>query len=76
MCDQEHETLATSSGLGSITLCACGTVSLHIGGISVRMELTAFAQTAEMCRVALAALEVQAQSLRAARAANASQMTH
>jgi hypothetical protein len=78
MCDQEtkHQTLASASGLGSVTLCACGTVTLHVGGISVRMEPTAFAQTAEMCRTALAALEVQAQLLQAARAGNSSLMTH
>lgn len=65
MCDQQnsHETLATCPGLGSITLCSCGTVSLHVGGISVRMELSAYMQVAKMCHLAMLSLNSQVQSM-------------
>jgi hypothetical protein len=51
MCDAENQqqTLAIAPGLGSITLCACGTISLHVGGVSVRMAASAFAQPEQMC---------------------------
>jgi hypothetical protein len=60
MCtEDQNQTLATSSGLGSITVCGCGTISVHVGGVSVRMELSAFVQTAEMFRMAIAQLETR-----------------
>jgi hypothetical protein len=78
MCDQDNQpqTLATVQGLGSITLCPCGTVSINVGGVSVRLEPSAFAQTAEMCRIALAALKVEALALQSAAANSPSGMTH
>jgi hypothetical protein len=78
MCDEdtERQTLATAPGLGCITLCSCGTVSLSVGGVSVRMELTAFVQTAEMCRTAMEALKLQAQALQSDARNNLSRMTH
>jgi hypothetical protein len=64
MCTEDkHQTLASSPGLGSISVCGCGTLSLHVGGVSVRMDLTAFVQTAEMFRIAVANLEAQARTL-------------
>jgi hypothetical protein len=45
--------LATTDSLGSVTLCDCGTVSLHLGGVSVRLELADFAQAAAMCQAAM-----------------------
>jgi hypothetical protein len=77
MCDTNNDpqTLATAAGLGSITICSCGTISLHIGGVSLRLDSTAFTLTAEMCRNALAALEHQASALQSMRP-TASQMTH
>ena len=76
MCDQrpDNETLATCPGLGSITLCACGTVSLHVGGVSVRMELAAFMQAAKMCHLAMLALDPQIRAL--AQAPSVSAITH
>jgi hypothetical protein len=76
MCDEnrEIETLATCTGLGSITLCSCGTVSLHVGGISVRLELTAFMQTAKMCHLAMLELDSQVRAM--AQTAAASTVTH
>jgi hypothetical protein len=63
MCSEDkHQTLASSAGLGSISVCGCGTLSLHVGGVSVRMDLTAFVQTAEMFRIAIAHLENQAKT--------------
>jgi hypothetical protein len=61
MCDEQtpHETLAACPGLGSITLCSCGTVSLHVGGISVRMEMSAYMQVAKMCHLAMLSLNDQ-----------------
>jgi hypothetical protein len=61
MCDEQpqNETLATCPGLGSITVCPCGTVSLHVGGVSVRMELSAYMQMARMCHVAMLSLDSQ-----------------
>jgi hypothetical protein len=64
MCPEDkHQTLASSTGLGSITVCGCGTLSLHVGGVSIRMDLTAFVHTAEMFRIAVANLEAQARTL-------------
>jgi hypothetical protein len=78
LCDEETERqiLATAAGLGNITLCPCGTISLNVGGVSVRMELTAFAQTAEMCRTAILALDGQARALQALGLKKQSLMTH
>jgi hypothetical protein len=78
MCDEmiEQQTLASAPGLGSITLCPCGTISLHVGGISVRMELSAFLQTGQMYVAAMASLEQQAQTLQAAPGKNQSRLTH
>jgi hypothetical protein len=45
MCDVNHEIQGlSSSSVGSVTLCDCGTVSLHVGGVSVRMEMNVFAE--------------------------------
>ena len=78
ICDEEtkRQTLATAVGLGSITLCPCGTISLNVGGISVRMELTAFIQTEEMCREAMAALKLQARAIQSITPKKPSLMTH
>ena len=65
MCDQdlERQTLAACASLGSITLCPCGTVSLNVGGVSVRMELSAFVQAARMCHTAVVALDNEVRAL-------------
>ncbi len=41
-------TLANTEGLGSVTMCGCGVVSLHLRGISLRMELAAFHELEKM----------------------------
>jgi hypothetical protein len=77
MCTEDkHQTLASSAGLGSISVCGCGTLSLHVGGVSVRMDLKAFVQTAEMFRIAIAHLEDQARNLQPSTAKNPSLLTH
>ncbi len=57
------ETLASCEGLGSITLCPCGTVSMHVGGVSVRMEMRAFMQAARMCHMAMLSLDGHVRAL-------------
>ena len=74
--EDKQETLASSRGLGSISVCACGTLSLHVGGVSIRMDLTAFVQTAEMFRIAVANLEGQARALQLATTKIPSLLTH
>jgi hypothetical protein len=77
MCPEDkHQTLASSAGLGSISACGCGTLSLHVGGVSIRMDLTAFVQTAEMFRIAVAHLEAQARTLQPPAAKAPSLLTH
>jgi len=70
------ETLATSTGLGSITLCSCGTVSLHVGGVSVRMEMGAFMQAARMCHIAMLALDGQVRAMAQAATGKPNIVTH
>lgn len=77
MCPEDkHQTLASSAGLGSIAVCGCGTLSLHVGGVSLRMDLTAFVQTAEMFRIAVAHLEAQARNLQPSATKAPSLLTH
>ncbi len=77
MCDQQskNETLATCPGLGSITVCPCGTVSLHVGGVSVRMEMSAYMQVAKMCHIAMLSLDNQFRTMTQT-ATNVSTVTH
>jgi hypothetical protein len=64
MCNVNHDIQGlASSNVGSVTLCGCGTVSLHVGGISVRMEMSVFAETVAMCQHAMRSLPVPAVSL-------------
>ena len=78
MCDQRqgYEMLAESDGLGSVALCGCGTVSLHVQAMSLRMDLKAFAQATAMMQSALAALEQKAVALAAVEARPGSAMLH
>jgi hypothetical protein len=47
---------------------------MHVGGVSVRMELGAFMQVAKMCHLAMLALEPQVRVL--AQTQSASAVTH
>ena len=70
------QSLAHQEGLGSISLCSCGTVSLHIGGVSIRMELSTFVQTVEMCQQGMKALKMEALTLLKTSRAPVSTTTH
>jgi len=74
--DTQRQILATTAGLGGVTLCPCGTISLSVGGVSVRMDIATFARTAEMCRTAIAALELHARALQSMEPKKQSMMTH
>ncbi len=77
MCDKAvHDTLATCPGLGSITLCPCGTVSVHVGGVSVRMEIGAYMQMAKMCHLAMLSLDGQVRAMTQAATTAGSTVTH
>lgn len=60
----EHETtetgakrIATAEGLGNVTMCDCGTLSLNIQAMSLRLDLKAFAQLLLLCSEAMDVLE-------------------
>ena len=55
--------LAIHEGLGSITMCGCGVVTLHLGGVSLRMEVSGFSQLETMMREASQELHARALSL-------------
>jgi hypothetical protein len=77
MCaEDKQQTLASSKGLGSISVSGCGTLSLHVGGVSIRLDLNAFVQTAEMFRIAVANLEAQASALQPPATKVPSLLTH
>ncbi|ADV84595.1 hypothetical protein [Terriglobus saanensis] len=50
---EERKVLSDLPGLGSVSLCACGTVHLAVGAVTVRMAPEAFVQMMSMCREAL-----------------------
>lgn len=78
MCDETkvQHVLTTVDGLGSVTLCGCGTVSLHLGGVSLRMDPATFAQAVEMCRQAVDSVELQVRSLESVATKKQSLVTH
>jgi hypothetical protein len=49
--------LAVSEGIGSVTLCGCGTLSLNVQALSLRLDMKAFAQLYLMCSEAMERLE-------------------
>lgn len=53
--------LARMDGLGSITQCSCGTVSVNVQALSLRMDIKALAQLLLMCSDAMSAVEAQIQ---------------
>lgn len=68
--------LAALEGLGSITMCSCGVVSLHMGGISLRMEISAFSRLETMVREATEELCSRAILLEKRKQKSISSMTH
>ena len=49
---EERMLLAEVEGLGGVALCACGTVHLSVGAITVRLAPDAFLQAVRMCQQA------------------------
>ncbi len=45
--------LAKTEGLGEISMCPCGVVSVHLGNVSVRLEAAALLDVEGMIRNAL-----------------------
>lgn len=52
--------LASSEGLGSITMCGCGTLSLNVQAMSLRLDAESFAKLLMMCSDAMYVLEALA----------------
>jgi hypothetical protein len=65
------EPLARSEGLGTITFCKCGTLSINIQAMSVRLDVAAFVQLIAMCEQAVSALEQMSEHLQQQRTTNA-----
>jgi hypothetical protein len=49
--------LAECPGLGSISICTCGSVHVKIGPVELTLEAAAFAQSALMFQSAMEAME-------------------
>ncbi len=71
--------LAECPGLGSVTVCSCGSVHVRIGPVELTLEPEAFAQSALMFQRAAEALEagkLATSDTRLAGRAKGSQLTH
>ncbi|RXH56324.1 hypothetical protein [Granulicella sibirica] len=55
--------LADREGLGSVSMCGCGVVSVNLGAFTLRMEPRAFLELEEMVREAGAELLARARLL-------------
>ena len=55
--DSGTKKLASAEGLGDVTMCGCGTLSLNIQAMSLRLDMKAFAQLLILCSEAMDALE-------------------
>jgi 8-oxo-dGTP pyrophosphatase MutT (NUDIX family) len=71
-----NTTLAAQEGIGSITMCDCGVVSLNMGGVTIRLEITAFSRLETMIREAAEELGIRATLIKKMRQASPSTMTH
>ena len=58
--DPKTKRLAKTEGLGSVTMCGCGTISLNVQTTSIRLDLQAFAQLLLLCSDAMDVLEAMA----------------
>jgi hypothetical protein len=68
--------LADREGLGNVSVCGCGVVSINLAGISVRMEIGAFAQLEQMIREAADELSARMVLMEKGRMGGVSSMTH
>ena len=48
--------LAKTEGVGEISMCGCGVVSVHLGNVSLRLEASALLEVEQMIQSALARL--------------------
>lgn len=55
----ETKLLSDLPGLGSVSLCQCGTVHLEVGAVILRLAPEAFLQMMTMCRDAMTELAVE-----------------
>ncbi|MFC6645677.1 hypothetical protein ACFQBQ_08800 [Granulicella cerasi] len=53
----DQQPLAKAEGLGSITQCSCGTLSLNVQAFSLRLDLQSFAKLLLMCSEAMDSVE-------------------
>jgi hypothetical protein len=53
-------TLAELSSLGNVTVCACGTIHLSVGVVTLRMAPEVFGQMVQMCQQAAEQLLLKA----------------
>ncbi|MDE1154323.1 MAG: hypothetical protein PW735_01175 [Acidobacteriaceae bacterium] len=51
------QSLAQAEGLGSVTQCSCGTLSLNVQAFSLRLDLESFARLLLMCSEAMDVVE-------------------
>ncbi len=52
-CESKHNLmLAELQSLGSVSLCACGTVHVSVGAVTLRLAPEAFGQMIQMCQSA------------------------
>lgn len=56
---EERMMLAEAEGLGGVALCACGTVHLSVGAVTVRLAPEAFLQAVRMCQQAAQQLSLE-----------------
>jgi hypothetical protein len=60
-CEAERNfTLAELTSLGSVTMCACGTIHLSVGVVTLRMAPEVFEKMVQMCQKAAEQLLLQA----------------
>ena len=45
--------LAERAGVGKVTVCGCGVVSLHLGGVTLRLPARALLQVEQLLEAAL-----------------------
>lgn len=48
--------LARTGGLGEISMCGCGVISLHLGSVTLRLESTALLEVERLIQEALRSL--------------------
>jgi hypothetical protein len=68
--------LAECPGLGSISICTCGSVHVKIRPVELTLEAAAFAQSALMVQSAMEAMETSRRNESDTSQANVSRLTH